>query len=321
MQVLEWTYFLLAQTIILVIYYLNRHRHDDFELKRIFQSKVHFLTMNLGVILTCCYLNIQRQLFCIPVPWTLVLLGLFCICFLTFPFMSKDAKIFKFVCAFTGLGFFIAIYIVVFGRHEYAIFAAANLIVTLLIWPIVRLLNKLFKNKTANALWFYGAFTLAPYFLVWQLVVMYKSLTNAIQRRVFIFSSFFVLTIGLLLTLQMKRIFDKASESNNLEKDLQALNRNPVNAYLTELALGAHWKYHTELCCYDGWRPPFHDPVLVISNKILFPFNHFARDTKLYQARDLYQRLYPDKPRYFNCRCAIRERLWDLPGFDGEPYD
>ena len=279
------------------------------------------MTMNIGVILTCVYLNIQRQLFCIPVPWTIVLLGLFCICFLSFPFANKDSKKFKFICAFTGLGFFIAFYIVIFGRYEYAIFAFANLIVTLLIWPIIRLLNKICKNKVANALWFYGAFTLAPYFLFWQLILMYKALTTAIQRRIYILSSFFVLSIGLLLTYQMKTIFDKANDSRNLENDMQALNRNPVNAYLIELALGAHWKYHTELCCYDGWRPPFHDPVLVISNKVLFPFEYFGFGTKLFQNHNLYENLYPDKATHFNCRCARRELLWDEPGRDGEPYN
>lgn len=323
MQVLEWTYLFLAQTIIIVIYFFNRNRQDDFELNRFFQSKIHFLTMNLGVIVTCCYLNIRRQLFCIPVPWTLVIIGLFCICFLVFPFLKKNSKTFSFISAFTGLGFFIGLYILLFGRQEYAIFAAANLIVALIIWPIILLLNRLFKNKIANALWFYGAFALAPYFLILQLIFMYKSLLTVFQKRVFISSSLVILLIGALFAFQMKRIFDKVNAAADVEVELRSLKKNPVNNYLTELILGAHWKYHTELSCYDGWRPPFHDPVLVISNKILFPFKHFASDTKLYyyQNHTLYEKIYPDNPRHFNCSCAMHERLWDIPGLDGEPYD
>lgn len=323
MPVLEWTYLFIAQTIILVIYFFIRNKQDDFELKRFFQSKIHFLTMNLGVILTCCYLNIRRQLFCIPVPWTLVILGLFCICFLVFPFIKKNSKTFSFISAFTGLGFFIGLYILLFGRQEYAIFAAANLVVALIIWPIILLLNKLFKNKVANGLWFYGAFALAPYFLILQLIFMYKSLLTAFQKRVFISSSLLILLIGFLLAFQMKRIFDRVNTAADLEIELLSINKNSVNKYLTELILGAHWKYHTELCLYDGWRPPFHDPILVFSNKVLFPFDHFASGTKIYFYKNpsLYKKIYPDNPTSFNCRCAMRERIWDIPGLDGEPYD
>lgn len=320
MPILEWTYLFLAQTIVIVIYFFNRNRQDGFELNRFFQSKIHFLTMNLGVIVTCCYLNIRRQLFCIPVPWTLVILGLFCICFLVFPFIKKNAKTFSFISAFTGLGFFIGLYILLFGRQEYAVFAGVNFVVELIIWPIILLLNKLFKNKVSNALWFYGAFSLAPYFLILQLIFMYKSLLTAFQKRVFISSSLLILLIGLLLAFQIKRIFDKANVAADVEVELRSLNKNQLNNYLTELILGAHWKYHTELCCYDGWRPPFHDPVLVISNKVLFPFSHFGSGTILYHT-DLYKKLYPDNPTHFNCRCAMRERLWDIPGLDGEPYE
>lgn len=321
MQVLEWTYLFISQTIIIVIYFINRDKHDDFELNRFFQSKIHFLTMNLGVVLTCCYLNIRRQLFCIPVPWTLAILVLFCICFLVFPFINKKFKLFSFISAFAGLGFFIALYILLFGRQEYAMFAVANLIVALIIWPIIFLLNKSFKNKVSNALWFYGSFTLAPYFLILQLIFMYKSLLTKFQKIIFISSSIVIMSIGLLLAFQMKRIFEKINVAADTEIELHSLIKNPVNNYLTELILGAHWKYHTELSCYDGWRPPFHEPVLVISNKVLFPFKHFAKDTKLYfyENLNLYKKIYPNNPTEFSCRCAMRERLWDIPGYDGEP--
>ena len=108
----------------------------------------------------------------------------------------------------------------------------------------------------------------------------------------------------------MNRIFEKAATSKNLEADLIESNKNPLNYYLTELILGAHWKYHTEFCIYDGKRPPFHDPVLVVANKILFPYEHFARGTNLYQMYSekqytLYKVLYPNRPLGFNCNCAV----------------
>lgn len=323
MQILEWTYLFIIQTILVVIYFFYRDRNDDFELKRFFQSRMHFLAMNLGVILTCVYLNIRRQLFCIPVAWTWIILALFCFCFLAFPFFRKKSKTFSFISAFAGLGFFIGMYIILFGRQEYMLFTAVNLLVALLIWPVIRFLNKSFRNKVANALWFYAAFVTAPYFVMLQLIYMYRSLLSSFQKRVFIYSSLTVLFIGVLFAFQMKRIFDRIETATNIEVELRSLNKNPLNNYLTELILGAHWKYHTELSCYDGWRPPFHDPILVISNKILFPFKHFASDTKLYyyQNYNLYSKIFPDNPTHFECRCAMRERLWDIPGLDGETYD
>lgn len=314
MQLLEWTYLFAAQAITLLIYYRYCNRYDDFELKRIFQSRVHFLTMNLGVIISCCYLNIRRQLFCVPVPWTLLVLGLFGACFLALPFISKRSRLLLPVSAFAGLGFFVAVYIILFGRQEYLIFAVFNIVVSLVISAFITFFKQRFKNKVANALWFYAAYTLAPYFLLLQLVLLYRSMTGALQKWVFMCSSLLMLLIGVLLALQMKRIFDKVEVADDPKAELQVLIKNPVNNYLVELMLGAHWKYHTELCIYDGRRPPFHDPVLIVCNKLLFPFGHFANGTKIYyyEHPDLYKKIYPGKPRRFNCRCAMEDRLWDI---------
>ena len=34
--------------------------------------------------------------------------------------------------------------------------------------------------------------------------------------------------------------------------------KNPM----TERILGMHFRYHTRICIYDGWRPPLHDPAM-----------------------------------------------------------
>ncbi len=314
MEVLEWTYLLSAQSIILLAYYLLRNKFETFALNSIFQSRSHFLVMNLGVIITCCYLNIQRQLFCIPVPWTMALLVLFCISFLSFPFVNKNAKLFPIVAAFAGLGFFISVYIILFGRHEYLLFIASNFVAAIIIRLITLGFNIAFKGKVINALWFYAAFVLTPYFLIYQLVLLFKSLQTTFLRRCFILSSVACLFVGLILSVQIHRILKRIAASDNIEAELRAINTNPVNNYLVELIIGAHWKYHTDLCNYDGWRPPFHDPVLVIANKTLFPFSKFYSGTNLYSGpcQDLYSKLYPDNPRTFDCRCARHELLFDL---------
>lgn len=53
--------------------------------------------------------------------------------------------------------------------------------------------------------------------------------------------------------------------------------RNAVQvapSFITERMLGMHFKYHTELCLYDGWRPPLHDPLLVMASWLNHPFFH-----------------------------------------------
>ncbi len=314
MFVVEWSYLILIQVIILVIYYLSRKKTDEFELNKFFQSKMQFLIMNLGVIATCIYLNIQRQLFCIPVVWTSILLALFCISFILFPFINKNSKIFTFITAFAGLGFFISIYIILFGRQEYLIYLGVNFVLTIPIIFIIWILKKITKQSYYNALWFYFAFTFAPYFIIFQLILMFRALRTKTQKAIYISSSIFVLLIGLFLTIQMNTIFKKISTTDNIELELKTLNKNPINSYLTELILGAHWKYHTELCNYDGWRPPYHDPVLVIANKILFPYEHFGHGTNIpvFYDKTLYKKLYPENATKFNCRCAVNERLLDL---------
>lgn len=316
-MVLEYTYFFIAQAIVLWVYYVIDGKKDTFELNKFFRSKTHFLTMNTAVIVTCCYFNIRRQLFCIPVPWTLLILGLFCICFLALPFANKNSKIFPFISFFSGLGFFIALYILFFGGFAYLIFTAFNLIIAFgLFFPLIWLLKKRFDKNYLNALWYYVLFVFAPFFLIWQLLLLLKTLNTRFHKTLYISSSFVVLIISLVFVYQMNFIFKKVASSKNVESELQTLNKNPVNNYLTELILGAHWKYHTEFCEYDGWRPPFHDPVLVISNKVLFPYQHFAKGTTLYYNLDLYKKLYPDNPTKFNCRCGMKERIFSFSDDD-----
>ncbi len=103
--------------------------------------------------------------------------------------------------------------------------------------------------------------------------------------------------------------------ASNKEKEIKTIITNPLNNYLTELILGAHWKYHTELCLYDGDRPPFHDPVLVIANKILFPYSLFNEGMTWYENKDLYKHIYPEMPTKFDCHCSDKDRLFGVSEF------
>lgn len=311
-MVLCWTYFFILQIVVLATFYFKRNDKDDNILNKLFPTKAHFIITNACVFLSCYFYNTERQLFCRPVPWAAITIILFCISFLILPFINKQRKLLNIVAAVCGLGFFISIYILLFARGEYLIFVAFNIPVILILHLILRFVKKKFQTNVFNALYFYPAIILTPFLLLFQLWVLLKSLPTKTQKRLFVATPVLTLIVCLVLTFQINNIINRISVATDKEKELKEIVANPINNYLTELILGAHWKYHTELCLFDGWRPPFHDPVLVVANKILFPFSHFYQGTNLPNANRLYKVIYPNKPTIFDCKCALNERLFDL---------
>jgi hypothetical protein len=321
-MVLGWTYFLILQTIVFVTFFLKRKDSDDFVLKIIFPTKIHFLIVNACIFLTCCFYNTERQLFCIPVNWAAIILIVFCLSFLAFPFLTRHAKFLGLIGAICGLGLFISVYIILFAGSEYLIFVAFNIPIILLLHFFLRFIRRKFHTNIFNALYLYPAVILTPFLLIFQLWVYFRSLQKN-QKLLFIATPVLTLLISLVLTFQMNIIINKIAAAPDKEKELRQIIKNPINNYLTELILGAHWKYHTEICLFDGWRPPFHDPILVIAKKVLFPSKLFGEGTGISfyyvdptlgidttSTLQLYKKLYPNNPTKFDCACAKHELLF-----------
>lgn len=81
-------------------------------------------------------------------------------------------------------------------------------------------------------------------------------------------------------------------------------NANPM----TERIAGMHFLYHTCICIYDGWRPPLHDPALVLGMRL-----NGRRDPlqgmELKDRVELYRRLYPDRPVVLPCACCLESAI------------
>lgn len=311
-MIFSWTYFLLIQALVVVTYYLKRNDSEAHSFSNLFPTKIHFVVGNLSVFVVCYLYNSERQLFCNPVPWATVLILLFIVSFLTYPFLKQKNNTSTLLTIFGGLGIFISFYSILFARWEYVIFLAFNIPIILIFHFLIRFLKKKFDSNVFDAFYFYPVIILTPFFLLYQLWLEFKTL-GKIQKRIFLVSPALTLIIMVVLSLRISHLVNeiKASqETNNTE--LLRLTKNSIDKYLTELILGAHWKYHTELCLYDGWRPPYHDPVLVSANKILSPFSKFDHGTTLPRANELYKKFFPDMERTFDCRCAKNERLFDL---------
>jgi hypothetical protein len=311
-MIFSWTYFLLLQLLVLLTYFFKRKDSEDHAFSKLFPTKIHFVFVNLSVFVICYLYNSERQLFCNPVPWATILVLLFIVSFLTYPFIKRNKTITSLMAFLSGLGVFMSIYLVLFARWEYLIFLAFNIPVILILHFLIKFLKRKLDSNVFNAFYFYPAIILTPFFLLYQLWMVFKTLANP-QKRIFFIAPALTLTIMVILSLRISHLVNEIkayNETNNTE--LLRLTENPIDNYLTELILGAHWKYHTQLCLYDGWRPPYHDPVLVSANKILNPFSNFDQGTTLPRANELYKETFPDKETSFDCRCAKNERLFDI---------
>ncbi|MCU0431923.1 MAG: hypothetical protein MUC87_00550 [Bacteroidia bacterium] len=76
--------------------------------------------------------------------------------------------------------------------------------------------------------------------------------------------------------------------------------------FMTEKILGMHFIYHTRYCEYDGWRPPRHEPILVIGMWLNNRYDPLDVDLKT--RLELYKKFFPHNTYKFDCSCGIQYR-------------
>ncbi len=213
----------------------------------------------------------------------------------------------KFNLLILGIGIFISSYIILFGSTDYLIFVAIELVVIIPIFIGGRFLNKKFDTTFFDVLNLLGITVLLPFIIIYWSFKQIK--TNSLQEKMLLGTfPIFIFCIGLFFTLRMNRIINTVNASSIKVKTLDEIIQNRTDKYLTELILGAHWKYHTEICLFDGWRPPFHDPVLGFANIFLYPSNGF--NIELHNRQYFYKDIFPNKKTSFECRCAINQTIY-----------
>lgn len=305
----NFSYFVVFQVVILLVYVLRRQSEEHL-FSKLFPTRAHFVVSNLAIVLLAVIYNTERQLFCHPVNWATILLVLSFLSLLIVPFVNLKNQLTSIIVVFNGVGVFISFYLILFARGEYLIFLFFNLPIILGLHFLIKYLNKRFGTNLFNAFYFYPAVLLTPFLLLYESWLLFKSLTN-FQSRIFIAPPIIVFVIMIVLAIRIDYLVGEIKKIHNDSQKVMSLINNPVDRYLTELILGAHWKYHTQLCLYDGWRPPYHDPVLVSANKLLHPFSLFDQGVEMESAIDLYKKLYPENKTKFDCRCAKNEWLFD----------
>ena len=226
--------------------------------------------------------NLYFQVFCIPATWAMVLL---CFCFgntIISPLFTQTS--YQSVSAFIdGISFLLFLYCVIFLEtfNLYGfllLFLGIGWLIYIPHYFLIQLFWKhIYKPAYANTRYYFLSAILVGGIFVWFVQVEYQKAVLAIEAF-------------------------QNSKYQKLE-----------TGFLTEKILGMHLLYHTRICVYDGWRPPIHEPLLVIGlwlNQRKDPLN-IDLQTRL----NLYKSFFPDHPVQRNCSCAIQHQAfyWNDP--------
>ena len=242
--------------------------------KKIFQQKIgrnKLLFINAILVFFSILANTLIQVFCIPSSWAFILLIICFSNFLACPFY-RNLKLLLFSSFINGIFFCVSIYCIIF------------------LWQ-VQLLSII--------LIFYGVgiLTFIPYFFATQ--VLWQ---NLVKPKMKLFRVSFL--IGILISISIAGYFGyeykKAiSEMSRFqERGFHKLEKS----FMTEKILGMHFIYHTRFCEYDGWRPPIHEPALIVG--MWLNNNYDPLYVSLEKRIKLYKKFYPSNKIKFECSCA-----------------
>lgn len=240
-------------------------------------SHPHRLALLNGILIAVLVTaNLVFQAFCIPTDWAILLLAL---CFgntICYPLITAHKRLQAFCSFINGISSCLFIYCICFLGH-------INLFAFFMIPAII------------------GLVLFIPHFFVAQL--FWKNLARPYSldsRRFFLLAIVLCVVTAFFIGREYKK--GLASIIRWKENHYQQLDKT----FMTEKILGMHLIYHTRICEYDGWRPPKHEPVLVMGlwlNNFRDPLNIDLK-TRL----ELYKKNFPGYRYKFDCSCGWQYR-------------
>lgn len=132
---------------------------------------------------------------------------------------------------------------------------------------------------------------------IWFLfLLIWKNVVHPVRKvaRIWYFSGVTLCVAGALVSALL--FSSAAKKIQNGEYD----TKNPM----TERILGMHFRYHTRICIFDGWRPPLHDPAMVLGMRLTGDKDPLA-GMPLESRVVLYHTVYPSHPVKADCACSI----------------
>jgi hypothetical protein len=250
------------------------------KIRNYFSSPKRLAIANAILIVAVIVTNTLLQAFCRPSLWATIVLV---ICFantILYPLLTRENILFYISNFISGISLGVFIYCIIFLEH----------------------IN--FFGAFAILLFGLGLITYIPHFFVFQLfykyILIYK---NKLTKLIFCLGIFTFLGAAFFINVEYKHALnsiDRFKKSN-----YTSLDQN----FMTERILGMYFKYHTQICEFDGWRPPIHEPSLVIGqwfNGRLDPLSPDGQSRfDLGKRIQLYKKFFPDKKIKLDCACAV----------------
>lgn len=244
---------------------------------------------NAGLCAAAVVVNSLIQAFCRPVLWATITLFIAFIPVILYPLQHSRFDQRRTLTFFLfGIAACICVYCMLFmGRMT-------------LMLPLLMFLRP------------YAIFGLLPYFLLVQ--VLYHTVTTPGSFKPFVAA----VGLCLLFAVGMAAWFDRRFACVQVAlKDPDKSAMVPAD-YMTELMLGMHVKYHISFCAYDGWRPPLHDPSIVVAAWLNVPFHSDPHRRRYHgdsvcpaplfyggQRIEVYKRVFPNNAIWQSCSCAL----------------
>lgn len=234
--------------------------------------------------------NHYFQIFCRPVLWAWIALTICIVPVMLFPLIKERTRPFRTPLFFLfGCAACICLYCILFlGRM--------NLVI-----PFAIFMNPL------------AILGYLPLFLLVQIIFHARRTPGSFKPFMGGFLLFLAFAMG--MATWFDRSFDRVYDALN---DPAKASLVPAN-YMTELMLGMHVKYHISYCGLDGWRPPLHDPSIVVAAWLNVHFHADPHREKykgdlvcpipLFWAPNriaVYKSVFPNKDIWQPCSCAVQ---------------
>ena len=288
---------------------------------------LNFLLLSLALIA-----NITTQAFCVPTNWATVVLIITWLHNITYPLTRHYERLSILTGFLNGLSLCTFLYMVVFLEHTIILLIIVILLSSTCIFFIFvvgvlgyELYFSYLKNSRRGiklgtllalaALFIFMLYSfyeliifflfpvfaaLAPFFFIAQI------LWFLLLKKEFIVAKMsFLLALSLCVWLGRYAGIEYKKAMEAIEKAESSHYETVEHTFMTEKIVGMHFKYHTRFCEYDGWRPPLHEPMLIVGlwlNGMNDPL-----EMELKERLELYKKLFPNEPYKMNCSCAMQE--------------
>jgi hypothetical protein len=147
---------------------------------------------------------------------------------------------------------------------------------------------------------FLGAWVLLMPVPLWFLfLLVWRNLVRPVSKGIRVWYA-----TGVLLCVLFAAVCGMAYRSSCKAYDE---GRVPDGNPMTERIAGMHFLYHTSFCVFDGWRPPLHDPAMVLGMFLNGGCDPLC-GMDLEERVALYHAFYPTKSVTAPCACSLESR-------------